>query len=55
TCRKCYRVSKSRTLWLDAHRWITEGAEDWRVTLADHRSPLSADELERAVIRLVKF
>lgn len=55
TCRKCYRVSKSRGLWLDAHRWITEGAEDWRISLASHRSPLSADDLERTVTRLVKF
>ncbi|KAG9044317.1 hypothetical protein FS837_008368, partial [Tulasnella sp. UAMH 9824] len=55
TCRKCYRVSNLRALWLDAHRWITEGAEDWRVSLADHRSPPSADDLERTVTRLVKF
>ncbi|KAG8934478.1 hypothetical protein FRC01_002546 [Tulasnella sp. 417] len=55
TCRRCYNISKTTALWLNIHRWITEGAEDWRTPLAECRPLLSGDELERAVIRLVTF
>lgn len=55
TCCRCYRVSKTAALWLDVYRWITKGAEDWRSTLVDCRPPVLADELEKTVIRLVKF
>lgn len=40
---------------MDAFRWITDGAEDWRAVWTDSISSRSAQELELLVTRMVCF
>ncbi|KAG8952628.1 hypothetical protein FRC04_003990 [Tulasnella sp. 424] len=56
TCRRFYSISKSLAVWLDAFRWISQDAEEWRSQLENlPEASRSAEELEKLVTRMVRF